>query len=84
MSADNFLMTIPAKDGKIALYDVSMSDMDISIDPEKKHETCAYVASNYKNRFIGVYDDEKALRHAMELYEEDVVVEYGSVFLHRC
>lgn len=83
MSADNFLITIPAKNGKIALYDVSMSDENISSDLGKKHKTCAYVALNYERSLIGVFDDETTLRKAMDSYEEEVVVEYGSIFLHR-
>ena len=83
MSADNFLITIPAKNGKIALYDVSMSDENISSDLGKKHKTCAHVALNYERSLIGVFDDEATLRKAMDAYEEEVVVEYGSIFLHR-
>lgn len=83
MSADNFLITIPMKGGKIGLYDVSMSDDEISSDPNKKHLTCEHVSKFYDTNLIGVYENDGELCDAMDAYEEETFVEYGPLFLHR-
>jgi len=83
MSADNFLVTIPAKGGKIALYEVSASDSWTSLDnPAERHIACRYIHDEYKDSLLGVFDDEAAVDAFAASYMQTHIVEYGLKYFH--
>jgi hypothetical protein len=83
MSADNYLISIPAKGGAIALYLVSASDSNIKLDGPA-HEFCKYIASNYAKQLQGTYDDEGALIKAVRALRSDSYqqIEYSTEYRH--
>lgn len=83
MSADNFLVTIPAKGNKIALYEVSASDAKIDLeDVEIRHEVCRHIHDQYADRLLDVFDDEVTIDAYAAQYMLENTVEYGLTYLH--
>jgi hypothetical protein len=84
MSADNYLITIPAKGNKISLYLVNASDSNIDLDGPP-HAYCKYISSNYANCFKGTYDGEEQLEKAVNasLSDPGLQIEYGVRYRHK-
>lgn len=83
MSADNYLISIPAKGKRIALYLVSASDSGINLDLPP-HEYCKHIAQNYASDLQGTYDSDEDLKKAVDaLYNDPAFqIEYPPVFRH--
>lgn len=74
MSADNYLVSIPAADGKYALYMGWMSDNRIDLGAPH-HLLCKQVVSHGK--LLGVYETTEQLEQAAENELDGNYVEYG-------
>ena len=81
MSADNCLLAIPARGGKVALYDVPVDETQRTGEEAKTHAVCARVVLNYPHRRIGVYANRDDAESAGLAYRAQTVVEFGFVAL---
>lgn len=84
MSADNYLISLPAKGNKIALYLVAKSDARIDLDgPFYLYSKS--IAQHYASSKQGVYDTEEELNAAVEALHSDsyLQIEYPPVFRHQ-
>ena len=82
MSADNFLISLPAAGNTIALYEVSASDAHIDTN-QPIHTYASYVAREYRNSLIGTYSDGDALLEAVDNCLAEGHIEYGFVARHQ-
>lgn len=80
MSSDNYLVSIPAKDGRIGLYEVSASDSRICRD-DPDHVLCPAVLAHALS-CLGTYDNDQALAEAIELAHAERVIEYAPELRH--
>lgn len=81
MSADNFLLTLPAAKGKIAVYDVSASDNKIDLSAPV-HEYAFYVHHAYATRLVGEFATVEEMEAEIARYTEVVQVEYPTRYAH--
>jgi hypothetical protein len=81
MSADNYLVSIPAAGGAIALYEVSHSDSRICLD-DPPHIVCPAIIA-HALACHGVYATQADLDAAIARISEQQVIEYPPEALHR-
>lgn len=81
MSADNYLITLPAEGGQILVYDVSMSDANIDTSRPVEHYM-PYIVRHYATRCVGMFAHIETAQRIMELYRRDCVVEYPDIYRH--
>lgn len=87
MSSDNFLIAIPAKGRRIALYDVSASDPVLTnlddLDSSEWHTVCHHVFANYADRKVGEALSAEEIEILADSYRKEVDVEYGTRLLNK-
>lgn len=81
MSADNYLISIPARAGRFGLYEVSHSDSRINPD-DPDHVLCPAVLA-HALRLVGTYDDDVQLTAAIDREYAQGVIEYSPVLRHK-
>lgn len=81
MSADNYLVSIPTRGGRIGLYEVSHSDCRINVD-DPDHVLCPAVHA-HALRMVGTYTDEVQLSAAIKREYEQGTIEYPPVLRHQ-
>lgn len=83
MSSDNYLISIPAKGNKIALYLVSASDPHINLEGPP-HVYCNYIAKYCAESQLGQYANEELLSLDVKKLQFDpcLQIEYGPVYRH--
>ena len=79
MSADNYFVSIPAKNWQIALYEVSASDSRINTQAPY-NDACKSVAQYGTLR--GTYATEGEMEMALANFHFEEQVEYNPVRLH--
>ena len=81
MSSDNYLVSVPAKDGRIGLYEVSASDSRICRD-DPDHVLCPAVLAHALS-CLGTYNNDQDLALAIERAYEERVIEYPPEIRHK-